>query len=318
MPTAAQLQPHQSVWPGISTRDITVLLGGPSEEREVSLNSGRAVASALRRCGHRVTTSDISPDDLSALGRSADLVFIALHGAFGEDGQLQAILEERRIPYVGSNSAASRLAMDKAASKRRFTDCGIPTPAYKVVHASQINQAVNCWTLPTVLKPVDQGSSVDTMIARDAFGFQSALEQVVRKYGSCLIEEYIKGPELTVSILGDDALPVCEIRTPREFYDYKAKYIEDTTEYLFDLDLPESLLSEVQRLSLEAHRALGCRDFSRVDWMVDEASGRPYVLEVNTIPGFTDHSLLPKAAERVGISFDQLCQRIIEMAMARA
>ena len=318
MATAAQLQPHQPAWPAISTHDITVLLGGPSEEREVSLNSGRAVASALRRCGHRVTTGDISPDDLSVLGRSADLIFIALHGAFGEDGQLQAVLEERRIPYVGSNAAASHLAIDKAASKRRFTDCVIPTPAYKVVHAAQINQAVNCWKLPTVIKPVDQGSSVDTMIARDAFGFQSALERVVRKYGRCLIEEYIKGPELTVGILGEDALPVCEIRTPREFYDYKAKYIENTTEYLFDLDLPEALLNEVQRLSLEAHRALGCTDFSRVDWMVDEASGRPYVLEVNTIPGFTDHSLLPKAAERVGISFDQLCQRIIEMAMARA
>lgn len=318
MATAAQLRPPQSALPAISTHDITVLLGGPSEEREVSLNSGRAVASALRRCGHRVTTSDISPDDLSALGRSADLIFIALHGAFGEDGQLQAILEERRILYVGSKAAASQLAMDKAASKRRFTDCGIPTPAYKVVHAAQINQAVNCWKLPTVIKPVDQGSSVDTLIARDAFGFQSALERVVRKYGSCLIEEYIKGPELTVGILGEDALPVCEIRTPREFYDYKAKYIENTTEYLFDLDLPEALLNEVQRLSLEAHRALGCTDFSRVDWMVDQQSGRPYVLEVNTIPGFTDHSLLPKAAKRVGISFDQLCQRIIEMAMARA
>ena len=318
MATAAQLQPHQPVSPAISTHDITVLLGGPSEEREVSLNSGRAVASALRRCGHRVTTSDISPNDLSALDRSADLIFIALHGAFGEDGQLQAILEKRRMPYVGSNAAASRLAMDKAASKRRFIDCGIPTPAYKVVHAAQINQAVNCWKLPTVIKPVDQGSSVDTMIARDAFGFQSAVERVVRKYGSCLIEEYIKGPELTVGILGDDALPVCEIRTPREFYDYEAKYIENTTEYLFDLDLPEALLNEVQKLSLEAHRALGCTDFSRVDWMVDEASGRPYILEINTIPGFTDHSLFPKAAERAGISFDQLCQRIIEMAMARA
>ncbi len=317
MATAAQLQPHQPVLPATSTHDITVLLGGPSEEREVSLNSGRAVASALRNCGHRVTTSDISPDDLSALDRSADLVFIALHGAFGEDGQLQAILEERRIPYVGSNAVASQLAMDKAASKNRFEECGIPTPAYKVIHAAQINQAVSCWKLPTVIKPVDQGSSVDTMIVRDAFGFQSAVERVVGKYGSCLIEEYIKGPELTVGILGNDALPVCEIRTPREFYDYKAKYIEDTTEYLFDLDLPEALLSEVQTFSLEAHRALGCTDFSRVDWMVDEASGRPYILEINTIPGFTDHSLLPKAAQRVGISFDQLCQRIIEMAMAR-
>ncbi len=301
-----------------STLDITVLMGGPSAEREVSLNSGRAVAAALRRCAHRVTCCDISPQDLSALDKSAELIFIALHGTFGEDGQLQAILSERGIPYVGSDAASSRLAMDKAESKKKFIELGIPTPAYEIITQRQINRGVNCWKLPAVIKPVDQGSSVDTTIAKDAFGFQAATEQVIRKYGRCLIEEYIDGPELTVSILGDIALPVCEIRTTREFYDYTAKYLDDTTQYLFDLDLPRTLLVKIQKLSIEAHRALGCRDFSRVDWMVDAQSRQPYVLEVNTIPGFTDHSLLPKAAARADLSFDQLCQQIIELALSRA
>lgn len=299
-----------------TTLEITVLMGGPSAEREVSLNSGRAVAAALRRLGHHVTCCDISPADLSALDRPADLVFIALHGTFGEDGELQAILSERSIPYVGSDQRSSHLTMDKAQSKERFVECDIPTPAYRVVTQQQINQAVNWCKLPTVIKPVDQGSSVDTIIAKDPFGFQAALEHIVLKYGRCLIEEYIRGPELTVGILGETALPVCEIRTPREFYDYKAKYEDDATQYLFDLDLPQTLIAAVQAMSTRAHRALGCRDFSRVDLMVDARSMKPYVLEVNTIPGFTDHSLLPKAAGRANLSFDQLCERIVTLAMS--
>ena len=168
-----------------------------------------------------------------------------------------------------------------------------------------------------VIKPVSEGSSVDITIARDECSFQVALEHVVHRYGRCLIEEYVAGPELTVGILGDTPLPVCEIRTRRAFYDYTAKYLDDGTQYVFDLDLPQSLIEEVQALSLRAHRALGCRDFSRVDWMVDRASLRPYALEVNTIPGFTDHSLLPKAAAHGGITFDQLCKKIIARALQR-
>ncbi|MCG3138178.1 MAG: D-alanine--D-alanine ligase [Phycisphaerae bacterium] len=297
--------------------DITVLLGGPSSEREVSIKSGTAVAAALERLGHRVYRADISPDNLKALTIPADLVFIALHGTFGEDGQLQQILEERGIRYVGSSAAASRQAMNKVASKEQFIRLGVPTPGYEVVTRENINRIHNGWKLPVVIKPIDQGSSVDTCIVRDAFGFQSALQRVVHKYGSCLIEEYIRGRELTVGILGDLALPVCEIRTPREFYDYTAKYLVDTTEYLFDIDLPAELLEKVQQLSLQAFRAVDGRDFSRVDWMIDQRTLQPFALEVNTIPGFTDHSLLPKAAERVGISFDQLCQRIVEMALRR-
>lgn len=317
MTTATDLQAPRSPHSSIATLDITVLMGGPGAEREVSLNSGKAVAGALMRRGHRVNCCDISPGDLSALDKPADLIFIALHGTFGEDGELQAILADRRMAYVGSDAASSRLAMDKAESKKRFVAAGITTPPWKIITQQQLNRQMNSWRLPTVIKPVDQGSSVDTFIARDAYGFQAAMERVVVKYGRCLIEDYIEGPELTVGILGKTALPVCEIRTAREYYDYAAKYLDDATEYLFDLDLPAELLQTVRALSIEAHHALGCRDFSRVDWMVDSKTHRPYILEVNTIPGFTDHSLLPKAAARANIGFDQLCQKIIELATSR-
>ncbi len=297
--------------------EITVLMGGPSAEREVSLKSGAAVAAALERCGHRVHRADISPTDLSALDVRADLIFIALHGPFGEDGELQAILDERGISYVGSGAEASRCAMNKVAAKKKFIEAGVPTPRYEVATRENLYPLCNTWRGSAVIKPIAQGSSVDTIIAKDALMFRSALSDVVQKYGSALVEEYIKGMEFTVGVLGDTALPVCEIRTPREFYDYTAKYLVDTTEYLFDLSWPSALLEQVQRLSLDAHRSLGCREFSRVDWMVDGQTHQPYALEVNTIPGFTDHSLLPKAAGRIGIGFDQLCQKIVELAMNR-
>lgn len=306
-----------SVTTTLQTLDITLLMGGPGAEREVSLHSGQAISSALRRLGHHVTEADISPTDLSALERPADIVFIALHGTFGEDGQLQRVLEGRGIPFVGSGSVASELSMNKARAKNCFCEHGVPTPRYQVVNSANINEVLNCWRLPVVIKPIDQGSSVDTYIEKDAFGFQSALARVLARYGRCLIEEYIRGPELTVGILGNCALPVCEIRTNRAFYDYHAKYLDDDTQYLFELNLDPRLLQQVQLDSVRAHQALGCADFSRVDWMVDAVSGKPYALEVNTIPGFTDHSLLPKAAHRAGIDFDALCQRIIELALDR-
>jgi D-alanine-D-alanine ligase len=159
---------------------------------------------------------------------------------------------------------------------------------------------------------------VDTYITRDTAAFHAALEQVADKYGTALVEQYVCGPELTVGVVGDRALPVCQIRTKREVYDYQAKYIDDDTEYLFDIDLPDKLLNRIQEMSIGAHRALGCRDFSRVDWMVDGRTLEPYVLEINTIPGFTSHSLLPKAAARAGISFSQLCQEIVELGLRRA
>lgn len=296
---------------------ITVLYGGPSSEREVSLKSGAAVASALESLGHDVHRVDLKPDDLSALDRPADMVFIALHGAFGEDGKLQAILEQRGIRYCGSGSAASALAMDKVAAKCRFIEWQVPTPAFDVVTADRIDRVLESRTPPVVVKPVAEGSSVDCCIAPDGASFRSLLAELTARYPRCLVEQYIKGVELTVGILGDEALPPIQIRTRRSFYDYQAKYIDNDTEYLFDIDLPKSVIERVQALSVRAHQALGCRDFSRVDWMIDGQTHEPYALEVNTIPGFTDHSLLPKAAGRVGLDFAALCQRIVDLACQR-
>lgn len=297
---------------------ITVLAGGPSAEREVSLQSGAAVAGALVSLGHRVVVRDIDPTDLSALDVPADFVFIALHGAFGEDGQVQDLLGRRGLAFAGSDAAASALAMDKAATKARLLEARIPTPAYDVYRPGQDREKLRRWRLPVVIKPVSSGSSVDTYIVGDAPAARASLQSVSGKYGAALVEQYIQGPELTVGILGERALPVCEIRTRRGFYDYQAKYIDDDTQYLFDIDLPDKLLGRIQELSVQAHLALGCRDFSRVDWMVDARTLEPYVLEINTIPGFTSHSLLPKAAARAGISFGGLCQRIVELGLRRA
>jgi len=305
--------------PACAELDVTVLAGGPSAEREVSLQSGAAVAAALERMGHEVTVCDIGPHDLAALDIPADFVFIALHGQFGEDGQVQELLARRGLPFGGSDANASALAMNKAATKARLAEAGLPTPAYHV-HRNKRQRCSSggpsCWRLPVVIKPVSSGSSVDTHIVHDPFAFQSALERVSSRHGSALIEQYIDGPELTVGILDGEPLPVCQIRTRREFYDYQAKYVDDDTEYLFDIDLPEGLLRRIEELSVKAHRTVGCRHFCRVDWMVDARTLDPYVLEINTIPGFTGHSLLPKAAARVGISFDRLCQRIVELGLS--
>lgn len=296
---------------------ITVLRGGPGSEREVSLKSGRAIAAALRLYGHRVFEGDISPSDLSALDKPADMVFIALHGAFGEDGQVQRILDQRGLPYCGSGPEASALAMNKVRTKGRCIEAGIPTPRFDVALPSRWRQACTNWTPPMVIKPVAEGSSVDCAIIRDAVEFIPAVRNLVRKYGECLIEQYIKGVELTVGVLDDQPLPPIWIRTARGFYDYQAKYIDNDTEYLFEIPLAGPVLQRIQELSVRAFAAIGCRDFGRVDWIVDAESGEPYLLEINTIPGFTDHSLLPKAAAQAGVGFGELCQRLVMLAMKR-
>lgn len=297
---------------------ITVLSGGPSSEREVSLKSGNAVAGALRSLGHDVAVADISPDRLDALDAPMDMVFIALHGSFGEDGQLQRILDERGIVYCGSGAASSRLAMNKVSAKAKFIHAGVPTPRFDVVRTDRVEQILAHWSAPVVLKPIAEGSSVDCELIHDSRALRDVLARLTGQYGQCLIEEYVHGPELTVGVLGDEALPPIQIRTKREFYNYQAKYFDNDTEYLFDIDLPPNVLADVRALSVKAHQSLGCRDFSRVDWMIDARTHQPYALEVNTIPGFTDHSLLPKAAARAGLSFAGLCQRIVELTCRRA
>ncbi len=302
----------------VAALDITVLAGGPSLEREVSLESGKMVRDALKRLDHHAIMLDIRDDDLTALNVPADVVFIALHGTFGEDGTLQRILEERGISYTGSDAQASAVAMDKITTKSRLIEKELPTPAFDLVKAGRIATVVDQLPLPAVVKPRASGSSVDTFIVRDRPQLLNALETVVSRYGAALVEHYVEGLELTVGILDGVALPVCQIRTKREFYDYNAKYLDDDTEYLFDIDLPDDLLTRVQEMSIRANDVVGCRDFCRVDWMVDAQTMEPYVIEINTIPGFTSHSLLPKAAARVGVSFDELCQRVVTQAVGRA
>jgi len=295
---------------------VTVLAGGPGAEREVSLASGKAVHSALLRLGHRPILRDIAPADLAALEGPADFFFIALHGEFGEDGAVQRELERRGLRYSGSGPDASRVAMNKVQTKRRMEAIGLPTPSWRLADRDNSDAVALTFPTPAVVKPVCSGSSVDLTIARNEPALRAALERTTKKYGQALVESYVRGQELTVGILGQQALPVCEIRTKREFYDYQAKYVDDDTEYRFEIDLPAKLLHRVQQMSLSAHQALGLRVLSRVDWMIDAVTLEPFLLEVNTIPGFTSHSLVPKAAARVGIDFDQLCQRVIDLSLA--
>ncbi|MCB9853826.1 MAG: D-alanine--D-alanine ligase [Phycisphaerales bacterium] len=296
---------------------ITVLSGGPGGEREVSLQSGQCVAAALRSRGHDVQVEDIAPDQLSGLAREVDCVFVALHGQFGEDGDVQQILERRRLAYCGSGPEACAAAMNKATAKERFIAGDVPTARFTVATRDNIRQAMAAWNLPVVVKPVSGGSSLSCYIIRDVTQFRPAIEMVIETHGACIVERYVPGLEIAIGVLGDQALPPIEIRTSRPFYDYEAKYVDDTTEYRFDVDLPESLLQSLGELSVQAHNLLGCRDFSRVDWRVDNNTMRPFALEVNVIPGMTSHSLLPKAAARVGIDMPELCQMLVEMAIRR-
>ncbi len=295
---------------------ITVLYGGPSAEREVSLQSGRAVAEALGHRGHDITLADITPDDLSALDNDAEVFFPVTHGTWGEDGQLQQLMEDRGVTYVGSGPEASALAMNKAATKSAFLTEGLPTPGWQV-----LGEWPGAWDgdLPVVVKPIDQGSTVDLFIPKTADALAEAVKTVCDNYGRCLIEQFIAGRELTVGVLGDRALPPVEIIVggEHEFYDYQAKYQDDTTQYVANPKLPRGLSDELRELALAAFSTLGCRDYARVDFRLRD-DGQPFLLEVNTLPGFTSHSLLPMGAAADGLDFATLCERLIEMALQRS
>ena len=302
--------------------DITLLCGGISAEREVSLLTGTQIAEALRTVGHRVWQSDISPTDLSALDRRpCDLIFPALHGLFGEDGQLQQILEERGIPFVGSGSAASRLGMDKAATKSCLLEHDVPTPNWQVVYPHKFKES---WTpatgigYPCVIKPINEGSSVGCRICTTLEQARGHLAATLPKHGAMLVERFIEGFELTVGILDGRTLPTIWIKPAAAFYDYEAKYTREDTQYVFDIPLPANVLAEVSRIAEATHRHIGCRHLSRVDVMVDKRTQEAFVLEINTMPGFTSHSLVPKAAAKAGINFTELCDRLARMALRDA
>ncbi|MHC4517763.1 MAG: D-alanine--D-alanine ligase family protein [Planctomycetota bacterium] len=300
---------------------IAVLRGGVGREREVSLQSGRCVAEALRLGGMEVIESDIRPDDLTVLDRTdIDVFFVALHGHFGEDGQLQQILDDRDLLYTGSGAQASRLAFDKVASKKRFAESGVavaPTVEFQpAADVGKFENQLQALADRFVVKPICDGSSVGVYIVDEPAAALAAARKVTRELGDCMIEPFIRGPELTVGVLGRDTLPIIEIRSKTDFYDYHAKYIDDQTEYLFDTVADEEVRSRIHQSALACFDALGCRDFARVDFILAE-DGTPYVLEINTIPGFTTHSLLPKGAARAGFSMTELCLCIARAAFSR-
>jgi len=293
---------------------ITVLLGGFSAERAVSLNSGAAVARVLRSLGHDVREVD-PPDESWSLPAGTDVVFLALHGTYGEDGAVQQRLEELGVPYTGCGPEASRAAFDKVITKQRCIDAGIPTARFLVLDSPGAVWPMG-WQPPVVLKPVRQGSSVGLQIVERVADWSQALSEALRYDGQVLMEERIIGRETTVGILDGRALPIVEVRPKQGAYDYTNKYTAGASEYFCPAPFDPPVSQAIQAAALGAFNAIGGRDYGRVDVMV-RANGEPVVLEVNTLPGMTDTSLLPKAGEAAGLSYAELCQRMVELALRR-
>ena len=301
---------------------VAVLMGGRSAEREVSINTGEQVAEALSAAGHSVIRIDSgSREFVSRLEETRpDVVFICLHGRFGEDGTVQGLLELLELPYVGSGVLASALAMDKVMSKHFFAHAGLPTPAYRSVRrgdAVDIEAVSAELGSKTVVKPANEGSAIGVTIAHDPSELPPALEEAFRFDDSVLIEEFVAGVEVTVGVIGNDdpiALPTLEIVPEHEFYDYESKYVPGMSQHIIPARVSEEARAECERLALAAHRALGCRGMSRTDTIVT-AEGGVQLLEVNTIPGMTSTSLLPDAARAAGIEFPALCDRLVRLAL---
>ena len=293
---------------------ITILLGGPSAERDVSLKSGAAVAKSLLEAGHQVHEVDPEPGQL-AIPRGTDVVFLALHGTYGEDGAVQEELEALGLPYTGCGPEASRVAFNKVLTKQRCVAAGVPTPRYAVLNSPAEAWPAG-WNPPVVLKPVRQGSSVGLQFVNNAASWAPALTHAFGFDSQVLMEERIAGRETTVAILDGAALPVVEIRPKQGTYDYENKYTAGRTEYFCPAPFAPDVTARVQAAGLAAFQAVGGRDYGRVDIMVT-AAGEPFVLEVNTLPGMTETSLLPKAAAAAGYSYAQLCQRMVDLALRR-
>jgi len=293
---------------------LVVLLGGPSAEREVSLRSGAAVAGALESLGHAVTRIDPQPGKLR-LPPDTDAVFVALHGTYGEDGQVQSELDVLGVPYTGCDAAASRLAFDKVLTKERCRAEGVPTARYFTVNKATA-PLPDGWAPPLVVKPVRQGSSVGLSFVEDRSEWTAALANGFLHGDELLVEERITGREVTVGVLGDQPLPVVEVRPKAGHYDYANKYTAGRTEYFCPAPFEAVVTRRIQAAGLAAFRAVGGRDYGRVDVMVANDSD-PCVLEVNTLPGMTETSLLPKAAAAAGLGYEALCQRMIELALQR-
>lgn len=299
---------------------VLVLCGGESPERAVSLDSGRAVFAALRQAGANVSFAPLERDDLSGVDLDAvDIVFNACHGAFGEDGVLQELLARRGVVLTGSGAAACELAFDKVRSKEAFVSRGVPTPAWTVaMQPAEAQQRLEegVLRLPVVAKPARGGSSQGVTLVREAPALPSAVASALAYGDVVLLEHLVAGRELTVGLLGQRALPIIELETKRSFYDYDAKYRDDDTTYLCPAPLDPVAAAAVAEAGRAAFAAVGGRDLGRVDVILD-AQGTPQVLEVNMIPGFTSHSLLPKAAAEAGLPFGELCLELLRLAWER-
>lgn len=301
--------------------DVLVLMGGPDRERDVSLKSGQAVSNALREAGHRVAThitageGDLAPLDAFLQAHPQGIVFPALHGRWGEGGELQWQLTRRNARFVGCATEAAARCMDKAAAKAVLVDAGLPTPGSEMLTPGQKRGR----PAPVVVKAVDEGSSIGLEICPSDAQADAAITKLHADYPELLVEDFIQGREITVGVIEDPSapgglrtLPPIHIVPAVAFYDYEAKYLRNDTEYLFETGLPPAVLAEMARISARAFRALGCRHLARMDFIVDERG--PWFIEANTMPGFTDHSLLPKAAAKAGLTFPQLADHLVRLA----
>ena len=302
----------------LSQLKVAVLAGGISSERDVSLQSGQTVYHALLKAGLETVLSDISPDDLSILDDdSIDVFFPILHGRFGEDGQLQQIMEQRNLCFVGSGAESSRNGFDKLRTKQACFHAKLPVARHLIVQAgdteAELAEMLGKLARKFVVKPLDQGSSVGVEITDEIQTAAAKAIECFKKYGNCMVEEFVPGREITVGIVNGTALPIIEIRSKTGFYDFHAKYVDDATEYLFGTIGDEELVREIQQDAVTCFTELNCRHLGRVDFILTDL-GLPYVLEINTLPGFTSHSLLPMAARKAGIETPQLCKQLVEAA----
>ena len=298
----------------IKPLNITVMLGGPSAEREVSLRTGAAVAQALRSLGHDVHELDPQKPGW-VLPPKTNVVFLALHGTYGEDGTVQKQLDALGVPYTGCDAEASRIAFDKLLTKQSFMEAGVPTARFVAVNSVTAPFPKN-FQPPLVVKPARQGSSVGLQFVNRIEDWPAALAESLKFDSEVLVEEKIVGRETTVGILGGQVLPVVEVRPKTGSYDYRTKYTAGASEYFCPADFDAATTKRIQDAALAAFEAIGGRDYSRVDVMV-RVDGSPVVLEVNTLPGMTETSLLPKAAAAAGMNYAELCQRMVDLALKR-
>ncbi len=299
----------------LKKKKIGVLLGGMSAEREVSLRTGKAVLAALQESGYRAVGLDAGRDLAARLGEEGvEVAFIALHGRYGEDGTVQGLLEILGIPYTGSGVLASSIAMDKVTTKKVLLHHELPTPGFDVFHRGESRHELlaRCRHFPLVVKPAREGSTIGVSIVRTPEELQRGLDAALEHDALVLIEDYIQGLEVTVGVLDDRSLPIIQVVPKGGFYDFQAKYTAGQTEYILPAPLDGVLYERLQQAAVAACRAVGCAGASRVDFMVRQREF--FCLEINTIPGMTETSLLPKAAKHAGMSFGELAQRILEGA----